>query len=392
MKILFLSPWFPYPPDNGSRIRIYNLLRFLSQEHEVTLVSFSPDEPDQSGLDFCSGVYTVRRTPFHKHPLLEKLHLFLPFPIVLLPDREMWRLVRKLLKKEKFSAAIVFSSTVASYLFWTRIPKVLDLDTGLTGFALERLRLEKPGLSRLRAWLSLQKTIWAEREIVRSFDGTVVLSKTGYQSLRPILSGARQIAFAGHGVDLSHYPINLAEPEPETLIYNGSLSFYANYDAIRWFLTEVFHLIRREAPSVTLRITGKLDGVDLSDLPLSEGIQLTGYVDDVRPWVAKASVCIVPIRIGGGQRLKILEAMALGTPVVSTSKGMEGLEDYLPGEHALVADEPEDFARAVLRLLKNPRDRELIAQKARMLMETNYPWDRVLAPFRALIEKVVHSA
>jgi glycosyltransferase involved in cell wall biosynthesis len=115
---------------------------------------------------------------------------------------------------------------------------------------------------------------------------------------------------------------------------------------------------------------------------------LTGYVPDVRPVVAGASVCIVPIRIGGGQRLKILEAMALGTPVVSTSKGMEGLDDFTPGEHALVADEPEAFAQAVLCLLRNREQRDTIARNARRLMETRYRWDRVLVPFLDLVDQV----
>ena len=392
MKLLFLSPWFPYPPDNGSRIRVYNLLRSLARKYEVTLAAFSPEEPDLSGLDFCSRVEVVRRTPFRKSPLMERTHLFLPFPIVLYPDDEMRRRVKALLKGENYSVAVAFSTTVAAYLLGSGIPKVLDLDTGLTGFALERLRLEENGGRRLRAWLSLQKSILAEREIVRRFDGTVVISRAGCQSLAPVLSGVRRLAVAGHGVDLDYYPLGLAEPEPETLVYNGSLTFFANHDAIRWFLEQVFPLIRREAPSVSLRVTGKADGVNLEDLPNREGLHLTGYVPDVRPVVAGASVCIVPIRIGGGQRLKILEAMALGTPVVSTRKGMEGLEDFTPGEHALVADEPEEFAQAVLCLLRSREQRDTIARNARRLMETRYRWDTVLDPFLDLVDKAARES
>ena len=390
MKILFLSPWFPFPPDNGSKIRVYNLLRFLSRQHSLTLIAFCPHAADLSGLDFCSKVIVVNKDPFVKSQLMEAMRFFLPCPFVVYPDKEMSRVVNSELRQEDFSAIIAFTTTVANYVNEVKIPKVLDLDTGLTGFAMERLRLAGGRIRKLQAWISLSKTIRCERELVGQFDATIVISKEGQRSLQPVLTKARQLAIVGHGVDLSYYPFNLEEPEPNSLIYNGALTFSANFDAMQWFLQDIYPRIKTEIPAVRLRITGGGAGVDLNALALDQSVILTGYVPDVRPVVAKSSICIIPIRIGGGQRLKILEAMALGTPVVSTSKGMEGLA-INPGEHALIADESASFASSVVQLLRNAEQRKEIAKNARLLMEEKHTWDTILPRFKSVVESVAIS-
>jgi glycosyltransferase involved in cell wall biosynthesis len=390
MRILVLSPWFPYPPDNGAKTRVYNLARHLAKEHEVTLAVFAAAGADRSGLSFCSEVATVDQDPFSKHRLQKSLSFLSRWPIVTYPIKAMSRLVDSLLRKGEFSAAIAFTSVMAPYLTGTTIPKVLDIDTGLTGFAMERWRMEHTTRGKLWAWLSLQKTISFEREVVGRFDGTVVLTEISYNSLKPVVSKAKRLAIIGNGVDLAYYPFKSHEPEPNTLIYSGALTFLANYDAMQWFLHNIFPLIKAEIPTTTLRITGRLNGVNLESLRISDDVVLTGYIQDIRPAVTKSWACIVPLCIGGGQRMKILEAMALGTPVVSTSKGIEGLE-ISHGEHALIADEPCEFAKATILLLRDTTLRNEIVRNARSLMERQYSWESILPQFQSFIDSMLRD-
>ena len=143
---------------------------------------------------------------------------------------------------------------------------------------------------------------------------------------------------------------------------------------MRWFLAEVYPRIKAQSPDVSLTITGSTDGVDLAGLALDDTVRLTGFVDDVRLPVAEAAVCVAPIRQGGGTRLKILEAMALGTPVVATAKGAEGL-DVVDGEHLLLADDPERFARRTVALAGDADLRQRLRGNARRLVEERYDWD-----------------
>jgi glycosyltransferase involved in cell wall biosynthesis len=312
------------------------------------------------------------------------IHFFLPHPIVTYPVRKMQQMVDTLLQKEHFSGAICFTSIMGSYMNGKTIPKVLDVDAGLTSFALERYRLENTRIKKWRAWVSLQKSINFEQGMVCQFDAAIVLTKGGLAAQRQIFTKAKRIAVIGNGVDLNYYHFNNEEPEPYSLVYNGSLTFSANYDAIKWFLHDIFPIIKIKLPLIKLRITGKYESVDIKSLSINGGVTLTGYIPDVRPVVAKSWICIVPIRIGGGQRMKVLEAMALGTPVVSTSRGIEGL-DLIAGEHVLVADEPEDFAEAIILLLQDNRLRSTVANNARILIEKIFNWDSILLQYNSLI-------
>ncbi|NIV37258.1 MAG: glycosyltransferase [Anaerolineae bacterium] len=170
--------------------------------------------------------------------------------------------------------------------------------------------------------------------------------------------------------------MDFGPPEADALVYSGALTYSVNFDAVDFFLREVFPLIQAKRPTVKLSVTGKLEGVPIDRLPANDGLVLTGYLDDVRPTVARSWACVVPLRVGGGTRLKILEALALGTPVVSTSVGAEGLK-VTPGVDILIADEPTEFADATLRLLEDPGLRAELAANGRRLVRERYDWDQI---------------
>jgi glycosyltransferase involved in cell wall biosynthesis len=244
---------------------------------------------------------------------------------------------------------------------------------------------------RARRWASLQKRRHYERGAYAQFDLVTMVSEADrLATAAGAGEGGPRVEAVPNGVDTRHNRPGVAAVKPHSLVYNGALTYSANYDAMHYFLAEIYPLIKTAVPEVSLSITGSTKGVDLARLALDESVRLTGYVEDVRVPVAEAAVCVTPIRQGGGTRLKILEAMALGTAVVSTAKGAEGL-DVVDGEHLLLADTPEAFAHSVLSLLRDPARRGELAAAARRRVEERYDWEQIGQQFVSLVESTVRT-
>jgi sugar transferase (PEP-CTERM/EpsH1 system associated) len=397
VRVLFLSTWFPYPPDNGSKIRVYHLLRALGRQHRVTLISFAfgtarPEEEEDLGR-CCASVQAIARNPFERNRMTSALRFFSMVPIVTRPLPEMTQAVHKALARDSFDVIIASTGITAPYaLAACREPiKVLEEHISWTRCMWERYQEQDAFVRRVSHWLSWQKTRHYESRLFRRFDLCTMVSEQDRTASLQMAPGYRgRVETVPNGVDCQYNQPGLALPQPNTLIFNGALTYEANYDAIQYFLAEVYPLIRQKVPEVSLTITGSTSGVRLSGLRLDESVHLCGYIDDIRPLVAGSAACVVPIRQGGGTRLKILEAMALGTPVVATSKGVEGLE-VISGEHLLLADEAASFADRTVRLLRDPALRQYLATNARRLVEQRYDWGPIGERFVALIEEVVNE-
>jgi glycosyltransferase involved in cell wall biosynthesis len=397
MRILFLSTWFPYPPDNGSKIRVYHLLRALAQRHELTLLSFAWDtaQPDTADelRSWCKDVQVVSVNPY-EHNRASKLRTFFSFrPVVSRPIAAMTEKARAILANQSFDSVISSTEIMVAYALQTPpgTVRILEEHNAMTRLMRERYGEQPQPLERIRCWLSWQKSRTYEARLFRRFDLVTMVSEEDRAACLNDLPGYHgRVAVIPNGVDCAHNRPGLAEVQPHTLIYNGALTYSANYDAMRYFLAEIYPRIRQEVPDVSLSITGSTRGVELSALPLDESVHLTGYVEDIRLPVAASAVCVVPLRQGGGTRLKILEAMALGTPVVATSKGAEGLEG-VNGEHLLIADDPAAFGAATLRLLRAPALRARLAANARRLVEARYDWSHIGASFVELVENACHK-
>ncbi|HOU11922.1 MAG TPA: glycosyltransferase family 4 protein [Anaerolineae bacterium] len=391
MCILFLSTWFPYPPDNGSKIRAYHLLRALSQRHEVTLISFAWDTaaPEQAaaGLPFCCAVHILPRDPFARSAFAQAMRYLSLAPVVTRPIPEMQRLVGDVLTHTTFDAVIASTEVMATYALQApgTTVKILEEHNSFSRMMEDRYRAATQPVRRLNHWISWQKTRCYEAALFRKFDQIVMVSEADRRTCEQLPGHRTPVAVIPNGVDCVHHRPGLAEVRPNTLVYNGALTYSANYDAMQYFLAEIYPRIKQQAPDVTLTITGSTRGVDLNGLRLDESVHLTGYVEDVRLPVAQSAACVVPLRQGGGTRLKILEAMALGVPVVATSKGAEGLS-VVNGEHLLLADDPAAFATAVLRVLREPDLRAHLIHNARALVEAQYDWKMIGAQFVNLIE------
>lgn len=391
MRILFLSRWFPYPPDNGSRIRVYNLIKQLSQRHDITLISFVGSKPNEDQVAamrrYCGAMYSVPHIPFQPQRLKALLGFLSSRPrsFVDTHSTEMVAMVQQISREETFDLALASQIETAPYATLIHsVPRVFE-EVELT--IIEEQFTSRGGLRRLRAGLTWWKLSHFARELLHQFDACTVASKQEQTRVLELISDF-PVAIIPNGVDISFCDSHFGAAKPDTLIFSGALTYRANYDAMAFFLRQVFPLIRARRPEVKLYITGRTDGVPLERLPLGEKVVLTGYLEDVRPAVAQSQVCVVPLLTGGGTRLKILEAMALGTPVVSTTKGAEGLE-ATPGEDILIADEPTAFANAILRLLDDAALRTKLAANGQGLVLERYGWDQIAGKLDQLLHQVV---
>jgi glycosyltransferase involved in cell wall biosynthesis len=393
MKILFCSRWFPYPPDNGSRLRIFNLIKQLASQHEVDLISFTSGPVADDSLaamqQYCRNIDIVRYKSFDSLGSKALFGFFskLPRSVVDTYSLEMQQLVNSKGRNSSYDVIIASQSDMAFYML--SLPGVLKIFEEVEFTTLyERFFNERNPFKRLRNGLTWWKLSRYMTNLLSAFNGCTVVSERERARVLDLRPNYDPIGIVPNGVDIARHRNNFGSPEADTLIYSGALTYTANFDAMRYFLGEVFPLIQAKHPQVKLYITGKLDGVPINRLPRNEGVIFTGYVDDIRPKVAQSWVTIVPLRQGGGTRLKILESLALGTPVVATSKGAEGL-DLVSEQDLLIADKPAEFASAVLRILDNRQLREKLGQNGRQVVTAKYDWQIIGKQFNQFIEQVV---
>lgn len=386
MKILALSTWYPFPPDNGSKIRAYYLLSELSRAHEVALIAFNPDgtSPADRALPLSEAI-VVQVDPFRHVRAPQIVKYASPIPLAFWPSGEMQAQVRRLIEREHWDAIVAIQTPVGRYaLQAAHTPRLIDVDTAFSYQMWERYH----NRSGLRTWLSWQKTRRYERRLFQQFDALTVVAAHEVEFMTTVLGCRGSVQVIANGVDCEVNRPEMYPRVPGRLIYNGALTYSANYDAMQFFLKDIYPAIRQARPDVTLAITGSTKNVNTADLALDSSVTLTGYVDDVRGLVGGSDVAVIPLRQGAGTRLKILEAMALGVPVVATSKGAEGLQ-VRHGEHLLIADEPRDFAAQTLRVLNDATLRRALTAEARRLVEAQYNWLEIGRRFRELIESTV---
>jgi glycosyltransferase involved in cell wall biosynthesis len=276
-------------------------------------------------------------------------------------------------------------------------PYLLGLDT--IPRVVEDLELSMIGsLSQAQhtwvGWARHRLTWWKQQRyaahLLGQVEGCTVASDQELALLQSVAPDFGPLAVIPNGLNLELYEADWGFRASDTMIFPGALTYGANFEAMVFFLRDILPLIRSRRPDVTLRITGRTDGVPLHSLSANDGVIFTGYLEDVRPAVAQSQVCVVPLLIGGGTRLKILEAMALGTPVVTTSKGAEGLE-VTPGDDILIADEPAEFADATLRLLGDQALRAKLAANGRKLVRERYSWDQIGKKLDRFLHQVTHK-
>jgi len=336
-------------------------------------------------------VDVVKRDPFWRDPKKSITgHFSLnPRDVVSTYSPEMARLTANAIANQHYDLVVASIINAAPYAIMARdVPCVLEEHNFMTSWMEERYRGQTAPLRKVAHWLTWQKCRRYERWLYPQFNLISMVSRRDRQAVEETIPHCTgRVEVIPNGVDILLNRPGMASPQPDTLVFNGSITYYANEDAIRYFLSEILPLIQSRVPKVNLKITGKTDGFDLKNMKSNDQVIFTGFLEDVRPVVAASWACIVPLRIGGGTRLKILEAMALGTPVISTSKGAEGLE-VIPEQDILIADTPVEFAEQTVRLLKDPNLRERLIRNARRKVEEKYSWAQIGERFCQAVENV----
>lgn len=391
MRILALASWWPEPADNGIRLRINRLLRVLAARHELHLAALCRPAPDEgqrlAAVRYCAS---AESTLAHEEPpavggQVASLWSTRPASVRAMWSDDFAALVRRRAALVRPDVVLAFELSTAPYaLLVPGAPRVLD-DLELA--ALYDDFAQAAGRARLRRWLTWAKHRAYVAQTLRGFAGHTVVSPREAALACAVAPTTTVSAVVPNGADVDA-ELPAVQPEPDTLIYPGALSYRANLDAMVYFLESIFPAVQAARPAARLRITGRATAEQLAALPAREGVELTGYVPDIKELVARSWAEVVPLRQGSGTRLKILEALAAGTPVVSTTKGAEGLT-LRHGEELLVADSPAEFAAATLLLLDQPGLRTHLAAAGHRAVKARYDWRAIGGQLDDLLQIIV---
>ncbi|MGA7964892.1 MAG: glycosyltransferase family 4 protein [Gammaproteobacteria bacterium] len=395
MRILWVKVGGLWPLNSGGRLRSFNILSELSRHHQVSvLTTHTPDEDAgelRRRLPHCERVISVPfaalkwRSP--KFPVALIRSWFSPLSIDLWKNRvpALRREVRDLLDSGDMDLCVAdFLHAVPNVPHDRNVP-VLFFEHNVEYLIWKRLCLMQK-----RPWMrALLEVEWRkmrryEAHACRKANLTVAVSPQDRDLLKESAPNAR-ICDVPTGVDIDYFAPNEGAEAPNGLVFTGSMDWYPNEDAIRFFIADVLPLIRRSLPKIGVTVVGRGPSRILYEEAERAGVKVTGRVADVRPYIDKAAVYIVPLRLGGGTRLKIFEALAMGKAVVSTSVGAEGLP-LRSGEHYLQADGADAFASAVVALAGNAERRQALGDAGRKLVRERYAWPQVAREFGKLCE------
>jgi len=389
MRILFITPRFPYPPLKGDQVRSYNQIRILSQKHSITLLSFVESREELNHVPmlkrFCSYIETMELSPL-RSCLNVVLGLFSPLPLQThyYYSSEMDKKIRTVTENNNFDVVHVQLIRMARYLaHFDKTPKAIDLIDALSLNMERRYRYDK-GIFELGAYLEWQRVKRYEAEVCTQFDQVVVVSPVDKKVIGPF----EKININPNGIDTEAFPFVLEGREPSTIIFTGNMGYFPNVDAVRWFSQNIFPLIKAQIPNVRFYVVGANPHKDIQRLGANENIITTGFVDSIHKYLARATVAVCPMRSGSGIQNKVLEAMASGTPVVATEYVLGGIQ-ATPGEDIIMANEPAEFAHQVIELLNNPSLRQRVAVKARQLIEKKYTWEISVRQLERIYEAAI---
>jgi len=403
MKILFVTEKFPYPLDTGGNVRTFNLLKGLADEHEVTLLATTQGEVEDIHLQeiarLCRQVRLVRVKPHGlvRDLLTFALSLFGSAPFVI--SRHFRQTVQRellaalddcaengagtsTLRKPSAFDVVHFNHLDAA-IYATHIPgsivQVLDEHNVVSNQVRTALLTERRLSRRLILLHEIAKLQDYEARVCTRMDRCFVCSDIDAKALRQ-LGVQSEIGIIPNGVDLEYFaPIPLTRANDREVVFVGTLDYEPCEKGVWYFCTEILPLIRRVLPDIRFVAVGRNPSKRLQAMADSDkGVILTGRVENIRPYVQKARVFVVPLLSGSGTRLKILEAMAMGVPVVTTSIGVEGI-DAVNGEDLWIADSPAAFADAVLRSLGDLPGAESMRDRARSLVTRKYSWQLITA-------------
>jgi sugar transferase (PEP-CTERM/EpsH1 system associated) len=395
MNILWIKTELLHPIDKGGKIRTYNMLKELKREHRITYLTLDDGTADaaarERAIEYCHDLVCVPHTQRQKFTagfyaeLFSNLVSSLPYAIKKYTSPEL----REEISRRAGDCDVVVCDFLA---LAANVPANLGKPTVLFQHNVEAMiwkrhcEVQNNPLKKAYLFAQWKKMRAFERRMCRSFDSVIAVSEEDGVQIRSEY-GAQNVFDVPTGVDTEFFrPSGVEKSAAHNLVFTGSMDWLPNEDAIRYFTEQIMPRIKSQIPDVTLTVVGRNPYQSLVELAKNDdSIIVTGRVDDVRPYMERAAAYVVPLRVGGGTRLKIFEAMAMEKPIVSTTIGAEGLP-VSDGAELLLADSPEAFAAAVVRVLQDRDVANELAQRAAHLVRAEFGWQKVAERFANICE------
>jgi len=365
------------------------MIRLLSRRHRVSVITFVDKESEFKYVPelerYCQEVVAIHRKPPYRRrsPLLLE-----PFVVSEFNSSQMEAEIHRLLLEQDFDIVQVEYTQMAQY-----VPNTVRTCTLLTehevAFATHRRAFETLPFSwnKFRALMGWLMMIDYELRACRRFDKIITLTDADRRELLSFEPGL-DIEVVPMGVDSSCFRPQDVPEEPNSLVFVGYFRHSPNVHGIIRFCREILPLIRREIPEVKLSIVGSSPPDEIIRLGKMDNVVVTGWVEDIKPYIARSAVCIAPLWLGTGMRVKILEAWGMGKPVVTTSVGSQGI-DCIPGEDVLIADDPQEFAAHTVRLLRDKALREKLGRNGRKRVEAQYDWEVIIQQVEQMYDELL---
>ena len=401
MNILWLNAGLLLPLDKGGKLRTWHLMRHLARRHDVSYLSFidpSQTPADLEGMrEVASHLVTIPRTDSQKGSLrfyadaagylLDRV----PYAVAKYRSADYRSAIDRLLRERRFDAVVCdFLPPVVNLPDSLPCPAILFTHNVEADIWRRHAENATNPIARLLLRQQWGRMRAFERGALARFDLVLAVSDVDRQTFARLYPDALKTPahVVQTGVDTNYFaPVTERPPRRSHLVFTGSMDWLPNEDGMQYFVREILPRIRQVEPETTLSIIGRSPTPAVKRLADVAGVEVTGRVDDVRPHIADGSIYVVPLRIGGGTRLKIFEAMAMGKAVVSTTVGAEGLP-VTPGHDVVIADEPVRFAQAVVHLIRDDQLRRRIEAEARRLVVNRYDWSAVAQDFEDALAKV----
>lgn len=379
LKALVLSGEPPYPPTHGGgRLKLYQLLKHLAPNHDLTLFTLLEKPEEREFLpalrEFCPKIMCFARQPAERPPTFRE-RFRAPF-YKLVYTEEMAAAIRHELQYSSYDLVHVETAHMAVYTeLLGRHRKIIAAHDSQTRSYLSRLSIATTLKQRARIRFQLSLVRAFERKNYARYDAAVLVSDEDRKVINE-LCPRLFVQVVPNGIDLDYFrPLPMGSQEPDRLIFTGTMDFVPNVDAARWFVNEILPRVEQKRPGVCFEICGRNPTAEVQALGKPGRVEVTGFVPDLRPRLGKAAVYVCPVRIGTGMKNKMSEAMAMAKAIVTTSEGAGGLQGR-DGQDYLVADKPDDFAAKVVALLEDSMQRRQMGEAARAFQEKNYSWER----------------
>ncbi|HXG93210.1 MAG TPA: glycosyltransferase family 4 protein [Blastocatellia bacterium] len=398
MRILWLKTELLHPVDKGGRIRTYQMLKRLKRDHEITYLTLvsSNDamEAFERASEYCHRLVSVPEGRAEKFTarfyldLLRNVASPLPYAIERYRSARMREAIASEMSERNADVVVCdFLAPSVNFPDGERIASVLFQHNVESTIWQRHYETQANIIKRAFFRSQWQKMLAYERAACSRFDAVIAVSEIDRERMRDEF-GLKEVYDVPTGVDTEFFQPMASEPNPRELVFTGSMDWMPNEDAILYFADKILPIITRAIPEAMLTVVGRNPAASLIELAKSNPqIKLTGRVEDIRPFVDRAAAYVVPLRVGGGTRLKIYEAMAMRKPVISTSVGAEGLP-VRDGEELLIADEPDEFARAVIRVLSDAHLAKRLGEQARAAVCERFGWERAASAFAEVCETV----